>query len=84
MLHTLVINVLLNGIADHLLHLQGPAVALMTLCTFVIIWPISYLSLVFLERPARSWLGGSYRRSGLHSEDAAVKQDVTQTARVSL
>jgi len=58
MLHTLVIMVLLNGIADRILHTHGLARNVLVLIAFGMVWPVSYLSLVLFERPARSWISG--------------------------
>ena len=76
MLHTLIINVILNAIADRVLHLQGAAVTLMALLAFALIWPISYLSLVFLEKPARRLLTGSHPRPGARRKDTGVDDGV--------
>jgi peptidoglycan/LPS O-acetylase OafA/YrhL len=58
MLHPLVMIFLLNTLADHILHTHGWARNSLLVLAFSAVWPISYLSLVFLERPARRWIGG--------------------------
>ena len=58
MLHTLVIMVLLNGIADRILDTHGLARNLLALIAFGMVWPVSYLSLVLFEKPARRWISG--------------------------
>jgi peptidoglycan/LPS O-acetylase OafA/YrhL len=58
MLHILVITVLLNGVADRILHTHGIARNLLVLIAFAMVWPISYLSLVLFEKPARRWISG--------------------------
>lgn len=61
MLHLLVINVLISLAANHVLHLKGVAEDVALVVTFFAVWPISYLSLVYFEQPARramsSWRG---------------------------
>jgi peptidoglycan/LPS O-acetylase OafA/YrhL len=58
LLHQIVILILLNGLANHALHLHGLAKNLMVLTAFAVVWPVSYLSLVLFEKPARRWLSG--------------------------
>ena len=58
MLHLLVVIVVLNGLADRILHTHGLTRNLLVAVAFVTVWPVSYLSLVLFERPAREWLGG--------------------------
>jgi peptidoglycan/LPS O-acetylase OafA/YrhL len=57
MLQELVVVVFLSSAADHVLHLHGSSKNIMVLFAFVLIWVVSYLSLIFFERPARRWLG---------------------------
>jgi peptidoglycan/LPS O-acetylase OafA/YrhL len=57
MLHPLVMIFLLNTIADHILHTHGWARNSLVVLAFSAVWPISYQSLVFLERPTRRWIG---------------------------
>src|SRR5205823_1790123 len=59
MLHTLVIVVLLNGIADRILDTHGLVRNLLVLIAFGMVWPVSYLSLVLFEKPARRWISGA-------------------------
>jgi peptidoglycan/LPS O-acetylase OafA/YrhL len=59
MLHTLLITVLLNGIADRILHTHGLARNFLVLIAFGMVWPVSYLSLVLFEKPARRWISGA-------------------------
>jgi peptidoglycan/LPS O-acetylase OafA/YrhL len=58
MLHPFVMILLLNTLADHILHTHGWARNLLVVLAFSAVWPISYLSLIFFERPARRWIGG--------------------------
>jgi peptidoglycan/LPS O-acetylase OafA/YrhL len=58
MLHPLLCMLLLNGVADHVLHAHGLTRNLMVLVAFGVVWPISYLSLMFFEKPARRWMSG--------------------------
>jgi peptidoglycan/LPS O-acetylase OafA/YrhL len=57
MLHPLVIMVFLNAWADRMLHSHGWERNLLVVLGFLAVWPVSYLSLIFFERPARRWLG---------------------------
>jgi peptidoglycan/LPS O-acetylase OafA/YrhL len=59
MLHPLVAMVVLNTIADRILHTHGFARNLLATAAFVAVWPVSYFSLVLFERPARRWIGGT-------------------------
>jgi len=63
MLHLLLIVILLNGVADRILRSHGLERDLLVILTFVLVWPVSYLSLMLFERPARKWLGGRRPRS---------------------
>jgi peptidoglycan/LPS O-acetylase OafA/YrhL len=58
MLHSLVIMMLRNGIADRILDIHGLARNLLALIAFGMVWPVSYLSLVLFEKPARRWISG--------------------------
>jgi peptidoglycan/LPS O-acetylase OafA/YrhL len=49
---------LLNTLAEHILHTHGWARNLLVVLAFSAVWPISYLSLIFFERPARRWIDG--------------------------
>jgi peptidoglycan/LPS O-acetylase OafA/YrhL len=57
MLHSLVMMLFLNTLADRVLHAHGWERNLLVVLAFLAVWPISYLSLTFFERPARLWLG---------------------------
>jgi len=63
MLHLLVILVLLNGLADRILVLHGLQRNLLVVLAFALVWPLSYLSLMLFERPAREWLDGRRPRA---------------------
>jgi peptidoglycan/LPS O-acetylase OafA/YrhL len=63
LLHPLVIIALLNVCADRLMHAHGWARVAFVLLAFLSVWPVSYLSLVFFERPMRRGLGGSHKKS---------------------
>ena len=56
MLHPLVEAVVLTGIGATLLHLKGPAMTAWALGGIALMLPVSYVSLVFFERPARRWV----------------------------
>ncbi len=56
MLHPLVQSVLLTGIGAGALKLTGVAMNLFVLAAMVLLIPISWLSLVFFERPSRRWV----------------------------
>ena len=62
MLHMFVLNIAISFFANRVLHLSGAAANAALLVAFVAIWPISYLSLIYFERPSRtviaSWRPG--------------------------
>jgi peptidoglycan/LPS O-acetylase OafA/YrhL len=57
MLHPLVTMLFLNILADRVLHAHGWERNSLIVLAFLAVWPVSYLSLIFFERPARRWLG---------------------------
>lgn len=61
MLHILVLNVAITFLAQHVLHLRGAADNAAIVVAFILVWPISYYSLIFFERPMRRWLSGKGR-----------------------
>jgi peptidoglycan/LPS O-acetylase OafA/YrhL len=63
MLHPLVSMVLLSTLADRVLHAHGWERNSLVVVTFLAVWPISYLSLIFFERPARRWLSGQVKEA---------------------
>lgn len=67
MLHPLISIVLLNTVADRILHTHGSARNILVLLAFLSVWPISYLSLMLFERPARRWLSGNSPPGGRES-----------------
>lgn len=67
MLHPLVMIVLLNTLADRLLHTHGWERNSLVVLAFLAVWPVSYLSLIFFERPARRWLGGQSKQAHIPS-----------------
>lgn len=69
LLHSLVSMVVLNTIADRLLHTHATQRNLFALIAFLLVWPLSYVSFVFFERPARQWIGGTTGHT--KSRDAA-------------
>ncbi len=81
MLHPLVMVVLLNTAADHLLHAHGWIRVALIVLAFLIVWPVSYLSLVFFERPARRCLAGPNKKArddaGLPVAESTVKNSLT-------
>lgn len=58
MIHGVVILVVLNGFADKIMNLKGPAMWGMAIICYALIVILSYISYRFFERPARNWLGG--------------------------
>ena len=81
MLHPLVMVVLLNTAADHLLHAHGWIRIALIVLAFLIVWPVSYLSLVFFERPARRCLAGPNKKArddaGFLVAESTVKNSLT-------
>ena len=63
MLHPLVMIVLLNTVADRLLHTHSWERNSLVGLAFFAVWPVSYLSLIFFERPTRRWLRGQARET---------------------
>jgi len=63
MLHPLVMIVLLNTVADRLLHTHFWERNSLVGLAFFAVWPVSYLSLIFFERPTRRWLRGQARET---------------------
>jgi peptidoglycan/LPS O-acetylase OafA/YrhL len=78
MLHPLVMIVLLNTVADRVLHTYGWQTNVLVAMAFLAVWPVSYLSLIFFERPARRWLGGQSKEVSIPgvpaSETAPLRQ----------
>jgi len=65
LLHPLVMIVLLNIVADRVLHTYGWQRNSLVVLTFLTVWPVSYLSLIFFERPARRWMGGQTNQASI-------------------
>jgi peptidoglycan/LPS O-acetylase OafA/YrhL len=53
MIHQLVLIVLVSGPVARLVHLRGVGLNLVVILAVLMLWPISYLSYVRLETPAR-------------------------------
>lgn len=58
MLHPLIMIALVAVIGQHLLHLSGTALNGWLLLSAAMVAPISYMSLIWFEMPARRWLAG--------------------------
>jgi peptidoglycan/LPS O-acetylase OafA/YrhL len=58
MLHPIALKVALNWVGLGMLHLNGDAMRLWCLAWGLALVPISYLSLILFERPARDWIAG--------------------------
>lgn len=58
MIHGVVILVVLNGFADKMMKLRGPAIWGTAIFCYALILVLSYISYRFFEKPARNWLGG--------------------------
>ena len=56
MLHPLMLSIGLNLIGGGMLRLTGDAMRLWVLGCMVVLFPLSYLSLMLFERPARRWI----------------------------
>ncbi len=56
--HDLVFMVMLTIVGEHALHLDGMGMNALVLLAFVIVWPVSYGSFLYFERPMRQWISG--------------------------
>lgn len=58
MLHVPVRMIMVALVGEHLLHLHGVAYILWSVVAVFLLLPISWISLILFERPARKWVGG--------------------------
>ncbi len=63
MLHPIILIALVTVIGQHILHLGGMVMNCWLLLAAALVAPISYLSLIWFEMPARRWIAGSKRRA---------------------